>query len=100
MRYPIDQRNLSQLNELRVPTSNGMVPATNFVTLQPAQRTGIIQRVDATRVITIQSDVAEGYLADDILKQLKDKLANGKQDPEVGVNFKGEAAEQLSLIHI
>ena len=98
VRYPIDQRNLSQLNELRVPASNGMVPATNFVTLQPAQRTGIIQRVDATRVITIQSDVAEGYLADDILKQLKDKLANGKQDPEVGVNFKGEAAEQLETM--
>ncbi len=98
VRYPIDQRNLSQLGDLRVPTSNGMVPASNFVTLQPAQRTGIIQRVDATRVITIQSDVADGYLADDILKQLKQKLANGKQDPEVSVSFKGEAAEQAETM--
>ncbi len=94
VRYPIEQRNLSQLNELRVPTINGMIPVTNFVTLKPAQRTGIIQRVDAERVITVQSDVAEGYLADDILKQLQDKLANGPQDPEVSVKFKGEAAEQ------
>ena len=71
-----------------------MVPVTNFVTLEPAQRTGIIQRVDAQRVITIQSDVSEGYLADDILKQLQEKLEAGPKDPEVSISFKGEAAEQ------
>ena len=94
VRYPIENRNLGQLDELRVPTANGMVPVNNFLTLEPAQRTGVIQRVDAQRVITIQSDVAEGVLADDILKQLQEKLAAGPQDPTVGIKFKGEAAEQ------
>jgi len=93
VRYPIKNRNLGQLDELRVPTSNGLVPVSNFLTLAPAPRTGVIQRVDAQRVITIQSDVAEGVLADDILKQLKDKLASGPQDPTVGIKFKGEAAD-------
>ncbi len=94
VRYPIDQRNLSQLNELRVPTANGMVPVSNFVKLYPAQRTGTIQRVDANQVITVQADVAEGFLADDILKELKQQLADGPKDPEVSIDFKGEAAEQ------
>jgi len=98
VRYPIKNRNLGQLDELRVPTSNGLVPVSNFLTLEPAQRTGVIQRVDAQRVITIQSDVAEGVLADDILKQLKEKLASGAQDPTVGIKFKGEAAEQLETM--
>ena len=94
VRYPIENRNLSQLDELRVPTANGMVPVSNFVKLFPAQRTGTIQRVDTERVVTIQSDIADGYLADDLLKSLKEKLLSGRQDPEVGINFKGEAAEQ------
>ena len=98
VRYPIKNRNLGQLDELRVPTSNGLVPVRNFLTLEPAPRTGVIQRVDAQRVITIQSDVAEGVLADDILKQLKEKLASGPQDPAVGIKFKGEAAEQLETM--
>jgi len=67
---------------------------SNFVKLFPAQRTGTIQRVDTERVVTIQSDIADGYLADDLLKSLKEKLLSGRQDPEVGINFKGEAAEQ------
>lgn len=94
VRYPIEQRNLSQLSELRVPTNNGMVPVTNFVKLLPAQKTGLIQRVDGNRVITIQSDVEEGVLADDVLKQLQKKLEDGPKDPEVSIEFKGEAAEQ------
>jgi len=94
VRYPIENRNLSQLDELRVPTPNGMVPVSNFVRLFPAQRTGTIQRVDTQRVVTIQSDIADGYLADNLLKELKEKLESGRQDPEVGISFKGEAAEQ------
>ncbi len=94
VRYPIESRSLTQLDALRVPTANGMVPVSNFVSLEPAPRTGIIQRVDGNRVITIQSDVAEGFLADDILKQLQQKIADGPKDPEVSVKFKGEAAEQ------
>jgi len=94
VRYPIEQRNLTALDELRVPTQNGMVPITNFVRLRPAPRTGTIQRVDAERVITIQSEIAEGYLADTQLKLLQDKLLEGPIDPDININFKGEAADQ------
>lgn len=98
VRYPIEQRNLTALDELRVPTPNGMVPITNFVSLRPAPRTGTIQRVDANRVITIQSDIAEGYLADTQLKLLQEKLLEGPIDPDIKINFKGEAAEQMETM--
>lgn len=94
MRYPVAQRNLDQITDLRVLTSQGMVPISNFVTLSPAPKTGVINRVDGNRVITIQSDVAEGELPDAQKKALEQRLLDGPQDPEVSVVFKGEAQEQ------
>ena len=94
MRYPMADRNLDQILDLRVLTSQGMVPISNFVTLSPAQKTGVINRVDGKRVITIQSDVAEGFLPDAQKKALEKQLLAGPVDPDVSVTFKGEAAEQ------
>ncbi len=94
VRYPIEQRNLDSIINLRVPTQLGMVPISNFVTVEPAQKTGVINRVGGQRVITVQSDVAEGFLPDTQLKLLQEALADGPVDPEVSVQFKGEAEEQ------
>ncbi len=94
VRYPVEQRNLDQVSNLRVPTPRGMVPISNFVSIEPAQKTGVINRVDGARVITIQSDVAEGFLPDTQLKLLQEQLAEGPVDPDVSVQFKGEAEEQ------
>ena len=94
MRYPVEQRNLDQIAQLRVLTNQGMVPVSNFVTLTPAAKTGVINRVDGKRVITIQSDVAEGFLPDTQKKLLEKRLLEGPIDPEVSVVFKGEAQEQ------
>lgn len=94
MRYPVEQRNLDQITQLRVLTNQGMVPISNFVSLTPAPKTGVINRVDGNRVITIQSDVAEGFLPDTQKKLLEQKLLDGPSDPDVSVVFKGEAQEQ------
>lgn len=94
VRYPIEQRNLDQVANLRVLTSKGMVPVANFVSLKPAPKTGVIQRVDGKRVITVEADVAEGKLADTQLKLLRERLLAGPLDPEVEVLFTGEAEEQ------
>ncbi|MBX2837674.1 MAG: efflux RND transporter permease subunit [Gammaproteobacteria bacterium] len=94
IRYPIAQRDLDQISELRVLTNQGMVPISNFVSLSPAPKTGVINRIDGKRVITIQSDVAEGFLPDTQKKELEKQLMAGPVDPEVSVKFKGEAEEQ------
>jgi len=94
MRYPVAQRTLDQITDLRVLTSQGMVPISNFVSLSPAPKTGVINRVDGKRVITVQSDVEEGFLPDAQKKALEKQLLAGPVDPEVSVVFKGEAQEQ------
>lgn len=94
VRYPLEQRNLDQISQLRVPTRMGMVPISNFVSVSPAPKTGVIKRADGRRVITVEADVAEGSLVDTELKTLQATLLEQSRDPEVSVQFKGEAEEQ------
>lgn len=94
VRYPLDQRNLDQIAQLRVPTRMGMVPISNFVSISPAPKTGVIKRADGRRVITVEADVAEGSLPDTELKTLQATLADQARDPSISVEFKGEAEEQ------
>jgi multidrug efflux pump len=96
VRFPYDVRNLDQLDQLRVPTSRGMVPISNFVTLTPAAKTGTLNRTDAKRVMTIQSDVGEGELVDNKLKQLIATLQERQKelDPLVSIQPKGESEDQ------
>jgi len=98
VRFPLGERKLQQLDQLRVPTTSGMVPISNFVTLEPAAKTGTVTRVDARRVITIQSDVAEGHLPTDQLNLLQSALAKGPVDPDISVNFTGENEDQLETM--
>lgn len=98
IRFPLNERKLERLDQLRVPTNNGMIPITNFVTLEPAPKTGIVNRVNTRRVITVQSGVAEGKLPTDQLKAVQEALANGPIDPEVDINFTGENEDQMETM--
>ncbi|NND92434.1 MAG: efflux RND transporter permease subunit [Granulosicoccus sp.] len=94
VRYPIQQRNLDQIAELRVPTRNGMAPISHFVSVGAAPKTGVIKRAGGRRVITVEADVAKGKLVDTELKILQQSLLEQTADPEINIEFKGEAEEQ------
>ena len=94
LRFPLAERNLEQLNRLRVPTGKGQVPIGNFVSFEPAQKTGNLNRTDSRRVITIQADVAEGLLVDDQVRKLKAAVAAADIDRSVTVRFKGQDEDQ------
>jgi multidrug efflux pump len=94
LRFPLAERNLEQLNRLRVPTAKGQVPIGNFVSFEPAPKTGNLNRTDSRRVITIQADVAEGLLVDDQVRKLKAAVAEADFDPAVTVRFKGQDEDQ------
>ena len=79
---------------MRIPTALGSVPASNFIQIKPQQKTGNIERVDGTRVLTIQAGVEEGLLADDVIGQLKELIAQSSFPAGVEVNFKGRDADQ------
>jgi multidrug efflux pump len=90
VRFPFGARSLEQLDQLTVPTANGQVPIGNFVRFEPAPKTGTIDRVDAERVMTIESDVAEGLLVDSQVQKLQATLADVSFPRGTDVTFKGE----------
>ncbi|XHB99868.1 efflux RND transporter permease subunit [Nitratireductor sp. ac15] len=61
LRLPEDRRTLSALDQLRVQTSQGPVPISNFVSREPERSTGILNRIDGQRTIVVTANVASGY---------------------------------------
>ncbi len=94
LRFPFDERNLERLGQLRVPTARGQIPISNFISFEPAQKTGVLNRTDGRRVMTVQADVAEGLLVDEQVRKIKAALPQAGLDPAVSVTFKGQDEDQ------
>ncbi|WEX10635.1 efflux RND transporter permease subunit [Chelativorans sp. AA-79] len=90
VRFPAPERTLGSLSRLAVPTERGQTPITNFVTIDPAEKTGIINRVDAERVVTVEADVAEGVLPAEKTEQLRGAIEEAGLPGNVTVEFVGE----------
>lgn len=93
-RFPTEMRTLDQLDELRIRTPAGQVPISNFVERRPEQKTGVIRRVDGSRIMFVRSDVADGVLADDKVREIQSWLQTAELPESVSVRFKGEDEEQ------
>ena len=94
IRYPADERSMGQLDRVRVASSVGMVPVSNFVTRTPQPRVGTIERRDGYRILRLAADVADGHLANDKLNELRDRLSGLDLDPRIAINFRGEDEDQ------
>lgn len=94
VRYPSKYRSLSQLDQLRIPTPNGLVPISTFVTRLPAQKVSTITRTDMRRTMTIEADVAPGYLETDVIDDLRQLLATLDISPRVSARFRGMIEDQ------
>ncbi|RMJ05665.1 Cobalt-zinc-cadmium resistance protein CzcA [Marinobacter litoralis] len=92
VRVPNNWRELEHLQRQTINTPRGQVPLSQFVTLEPGDKTGSIVRVDGQRTITIKSDVAPGRRMDELLKALQDQMP---EPPEgVTLRFGGENEDQ------
>ena len=94
VRYPEDSRSLSQIDELRIPTDQGLVPINTFIERVPAQKVGTIRRTDMRRTLAIDADVASGVLVDDIVHELRSKIPDLDIDPRVSWEFSGSTQDQ------
>jgi len=93
-RYPIDYRSLEQLDQIRLPTAQGLVPLSNFVTREPIPQVGNINRLAGQRVMEVKADVPPEVLPAEKLAQLQQWLAANPLDPRVQLAFSGEDEEQ------
>ncbi len=94
VRFPREERSLAELGGLRVPTTSGLVPISNFVTFEPSERTGVIRRIDEKRVTTIEANVAPGLLVNDQVLALTAAIKDADLLDGVDFSFAGEAEDQ------
>ncbi|KRW82202.1 acriflavin resistance protein [Marinobacter sp. P4B1] len=92
VRVPNNWRELEQLQRQTINTPRGQVALSEFVTLEPGDKTGTIVRVDGQRTVTIKSDVAPGQRMDELLRTLQAEMP---EPPEgVTMRFAGENEDQ------
>ncbi len=95
VRFPDADRNLEQLDRLRINANGVLVPVSNFMTREPALRIGNLDRTDGVRVMRINADVTDDVLADDKVQEIQEWFQTAEFDPRVNVTFKGENQDQL-----
>lgn len=94
-RYPMKDRTLSKILEIRIPTDYGNIPLSNFVKAEAAPKVSTIKRADGKRILNVVADLKDGFLADDQVRELKRWLKDeAKINPDVRASFKGEDEEQ------
>ena len=74
VRFPANERSLQRLGELRIPTGNGNVPISTFVTYEPQDATRTIMRTDRKRTLLVQSDLDDGVLLAPVLDELQQRI--------------------------
>lgn len=99
LRLPPDQRTIAALDQLRIETSEGSIPISNFVTRVAAPTTGTLTRLDGARTITVQAGIREGVQADEVRQRVVAGLEAAGLD-QIGVRWKlaGEDAEQAEAM--
>ena len=100
LRLPEEQRVLSTLDTLKLRTSEGLVPLSNFVSRQPVPKIATISRTEQQRYFDVKADVEPGltevfasdgkeYRSVAILKELPEGTA--AQNPVYALPNGGEA---------
>ena len=94
VRFPFNDRNIDQLDRLRVTTREGAIPVTNFITREAVPRTGTIHRTDGRRILKIEAEIEDGVLVDDKVGEIERFIAGAGLDPGIAMKLRGENEEQ------
>ena len=94
IRYPLDQRSLDQLDRIRVETSMGSVPVSNFIKRAARPKVGRLERSDGYRVMNVKADVPPKVNASAKIGDIRHWLETSGWDPRVAVKFKGDDEKQ------
>lgn len=94
VRFPEDKRSLTRLDELRIKTTVGQVPISNFVEITAGQKQATIHKVDGKKSITVGADMAGDENLSLVLPILKQELAKLAIDPRIDVKIRGQNEDQ------
>jgi multidrug efflux pump len=109
VRLPKEDRVLSTLDTLKVRTSDGLVPLSNFITREPVAKLAKIDRVDQKRFYDVKAAVADGLTktvvvdgeekqvpinATERIETITEWLDSGVLPPGISYEWTGDQADQ------
>jgi multidrug efflux pump len=98
LRYPLAERNMDSLDQLRVTTPSGSVPVSNFVERRAKNKLDSIERVDGEYIMTIRANVKPGVIADNKALELEEFIQSSNFDSRINIVFRGATEEQNESI--
>ncbi|MGH6877846.1 MAG: efflux RND transporter permease subunit, partial [Rhizomicrobium sp.] len=94
VRYPSAERGIHALDNVRVATTQGMVPISTFVQVKAAPQVNSIERINAHRVYHVRANVKPGVNVNAETTKIKDWIAAQNIPRDVRVTFKGSDEQQ------
>jgi multidrug efflux pump len=92
VRLPEEQRTVTTIENMKVPTAQGMVPMSNFLTSGVEPLVNVLYRYDSLPTVFIRANVGEGLFATDKVQELQ-KWIDGQQWP-AGLDFRFRGADE------
>jgi multidrug efflux pump len=94
LRYPESRRSLDQLDDMLVNTPVGPVPIGTLVAREATRSVGILNRVNANRVVNLSANLAEGVPSAKVQAEVTEALRALDLGPGVFFRLKGEDEER------
>jgi multidrug efflux pump len=93
------QLSLQTLSTLQVPTPTGaMVPLSQFATFAESQESPLIWRRDRVPTLTVRADSVHGVLPDDVVEDMKPKIATLKAELPKGYTIETGGLSEESAV--
>ena len=95
VRLPEKDRLLSTLDTLRIRTSSGLIPISNFISITPVEKLGQISRDETKRYFDVKADVADGVNAIEKIAEITEWMQAEQRLPAgVEWEWKGDQEDQ------
>ena len=94
VRLPLDERTFDSLDSLRIVTSQGLVPVSNFIKRTAVPKVATISRKNGQYQMTVAANLSPGVPADQKIEQLKTWVSQQDFPATTQVVF-GGADEQI-----
>lgn len=94
LRFPENYRDLKNLQGIRIPSLQGILPLDYFVKILPKQKVHTLERVNGKPVKKVMANVQAGILANDKIEEIKQFLKDNPSPENVSIHFKGDQEDQ------
>ena len=94
VRLPENERSISAVRDIKLTTSAGLVPMSNFLNSDVEPLVNVLYRLDGVPSVFVKGNVAPGFFATDKIQELNTWIDQQQWPSEVKFKFRGNDEDQ------